>query len=88
MTLHLRTKLGALLLNALALSACGGGGSTPSGPTPTPNRAPTANAGTASTDEDVAAGITLTGEDIDGDRLTYSVVASPANGTLSCTASS
>jgi hypothetical protein len=52
------------------------------------NSAPTANDGSATTDEDTSAGITLTGGDIDGDSLTYSVVANPTNGTVSCTAAS
>ena len=85
MTLHSRIKLAALLLNALALSACGGGGgggSTPSGPTPTPNSAPTANAGP---DREVAEALTVSldgseSSDIDGDSLTFAWVqtAGPA----------
>ena len=77
MTLHSRTKLAALLLNALALSACGGGGgSAPSGPTTTPNSAPTANAGP---NQEVAEALTVSLDgsesiDIDGDFLTYSWV--------------
>ncbi|WP_179952311.1 Ig-like domain-containing protein [Marinicella rhabdoformis] len=49
------------------------------------NDAPTANAQSVSTDEDVAVGITLTGSDPDSDPLTYSVSA-PSNGSLSGTA--
>ena len=50
------------------------------------NDAPVAVAQAVSTDEDVAASITLAGSDIDGDPLTYTVVSQPANGTLSGTA--
>lgn len=62
------------LAAASALSACGGGGSTPSdGPAPTPNRAPLAHAGS---DQSVRAGmpVTLDGRasaDPDGDPLRY-----------------
>jgi hypothetical protein len=50
------------------------------------NDAPTANDGTATTNEDTAKAITLTGSDADGDSLTYSVVTGPTHGTLSGTA--
>ncbi|MFC1727572.1 tandem-95 repeat protein [Patescibacteria group bacterium] len=46
------------------------------------NDIPTANDGSATASEDGLVGITLTGSDIDGDTLTYSVVDSPINGTL------
>lgn len=46
------------------------------------NDAPVANAQSASTEEDTAAAITLTGSDLDGDQLAYSIVTQPANGTL------
>jgi hypothetical protein len=52
------------------------------------NTPPVANAQSVSTPEDTAKTITLTGSDADGDPLTYSVVANPANGTLSGTAPS
>ena len=75
MTLHSTTKLAALLLTALALSACGGGGggSAPAGPTPTTNRAPTANAGPdQSIDEQTSATLDgLGSSDPDGNSLTY-----------------
>ncbi len=47
------------------------------------NDAPTANAQTVSTNEDTAVNITLTGNDPDGDDLTFAVLQQPANGTLS-----
>ncbi len=50
------------------------------------NDPPVANALMVSTDEDVAVGITLTASDVDGDPLTYAVVAGPSNGTLNGTA--
>jgi len=49
------------------------------------NDAPVANARAVTTDEDTAKAITLTGSDVDGDTLTYSVVDGPAHGTLSGT---
>jgi hypothetical protein len=50
------------------------------------NDAPTAVAQSVSTDEDTALPITLTGTDVDGDTLTYTVVQAPARGTLTGTA--
>jgi len=47
------------------------------------NNAPVANAQSVSTAEDTAKAITLTGTDVDGDTLTYSIVADPSNGILS-----
>lgn len=47
------------------------------------NDAPVANAQSVSTNEDTAKNITLTGSDVDGDALTYSVLAGPLHGTLS-----
>lgn len=47
------------------------------------NDAPTANAQTVATDEDTATAITLTGSDIEGVALTYSLVSQPINGVLS-----
>jgi VCBS repeat-containing protein len=46
------------------------------------NDAPEADDQAVSTDEDTAVGITLTGSDVDGDTLTFSVVDGPAHGTL------
>lgn len=46
---------------------------------------PTANNQSVSVVEDVATALTLTGADVDGDALTYSVVTPPAHGTLSGT---
>jgi large repetitive protein len=46
------------------------------------NDAPTANAGSATTDEDTAVTITLTGADIDGDMLSFEVASAPSNGNV------
>ncbi|MDA1190212.1 MAG: Ig-like domain-containing protein [Candidatus Poribacteria bacterium] len=50
------------------------------------NDAPIANAQSVATNEDTALSITLTGSDVEGDTLTYSIVAAPARGALSGTA--
>src|SRR5207245_171915 len=50
------------------------------------NDAPVANAQSVSTNQDTAKAITLTATDVDGDPLTYAVVAAPTHGTLSGTA--
>jgi len=50
------------------------------------NDAPVANAQSVTTQQDTALAITLTGSDVDGDTLTYSVVTAPSHGTLSGTA--
>lgn len=47
------------------------------------NDAPIANGQTVSLAEDTAKAITLTGTDIDGNTLTYSIVSQPGHGTLS-----
>ncbi|ALD22278.1 hypothetical protein AM218_14985 [Hymenobacter sp. DG25A] len=47
------------------------------------NDAPVAEAQSVSTEEDVAKLITLTGTDIEGDALTYSIVGNPNNGSVS-----
>jgi len=52
------------------------------------NTTPVANGASVSTGEDQSRSITLTASDADGDPLTYSIVAQPANGTLSGTAPS
>ena len=49
------------------------------------NDAPTAQGVTVTTAEDNAVAVTLTGEDVDGDALTYAV-GTPAHGVLSGTA--
>ncbi len=49
------------------------------------NDQPTAAGQNLTTDEDTAIVITLSGNDIDGDALSYIVVAQPTNGTLSGT---
>ncbi len=50
------------------------------------NHAPEAVDSDISLDEDTVASIKLTGQDTDGDTLTYAVTQQPAHGTLSCTA--
>ncbi len=50
------------------------------------NDAPVADDQLVTTDEDTAVAITLTGSDVDGDALTFSVTSGPANGSLSGTA--
>ena len=49
------------------------------------NDPPTADDDSVSTVEDTPLGITLTGNDVDGDEITFSVVDIPASGTLSGT---
>ena len=49
------------------------------------NDAPVANAQSVTTAEDTAANIALTGSDVEGSALTFSVVTPPAHGTLSGT---
>jgi trimeric autotransporter adhesin len=46
------------------------------------NDAPEADDTAATTDEDTAVTITLTGSDVDGDALTFAVAAGPTNGSL------
>ena len=50
------------------------------------NDAPAANSQFVITDEDTAKSITVSGGDIDGDALTFSIVTGPTNGSLSGTA--
>jgi len=50
------------------------------------NDAPTAIAQSVGTDRNVAAPVTLSGADVDGDRLTFAVATQPTKGTLSGTA--
>jgi hypothetical protein len=50
------------------------------------NDAPVATAQTVTTDEDVPKAITLTGTDVEGSTLTYTVVIAPTKGVLSGTA--
>ncbi|HEX7833097.1 MAG TPA: Ig-like domain-containing protein, partial [Thermoanaerobaculia bacterium] len=58
--------------------------SLPAGTDPlvTCNTPPVANDVNASTNEDTSVTITLSGTDVDGDPLTFSIVTPPANGTL------
>ena len=50
------------------------------------NDAPVANSQNVSTPEETPLAITLSGSDVDGDSLTFSIVANPSHGTLSGTA--
>jgi VCBS repeat-containing protein len=50
------------------------------------NDAPLATPQSVSLDEDTQKAITLSGSDVDGDTLTYTIVTMPANGVLSGTA--
>ena len=50
------------------------------------NDAPVATAQSVSTAEDTAKAITLSGSDVEGSTLTYTIVTPPANGTLGGTA--
>ena len=49
------------------------------------NDAPTVSAQSITIDEDTPTTVTLTGSDIDGDALSFGIVANPAHGTLSGT---
>ena len=48
-----------------------------------PNTQPVADSQSATTVEDTALGLTLTGSDADGDPLTFRIVSQPVNGVLS-----
>src|SRR5438067_4028505 len=50
------------------------------------NDPPVANAQSVTTAEDTAEAITLTGSDVDGDALTFTIATQPAHGTLTGTA--
>ena len=65
-----------LLVAALAVGCDG---------SPQKNRPPAADDGAVSTLEDTPASITLSGSDVDGDLLTYSIVTGPAHGGLTGT---
>ncbi len=49
------------------------------------NDQPVANSQSVTTQQDTALAITLSGSDVDGDPLTYSIVTSPSHGSLSGT---
>ncbi len=68
---------------AFMFTGCGGGGGTPTAPT---NHAPTAYSQSIAIEEGQSKTITLNGNDIDGDTLTYSVSTNPSHGTLTGTA--
>ena len=67
---------------AFIFTGCGGGGGTP---TPT-NHAPTAYSQSIAIEEGQSKTITLNGNDIDGNTLTYRVSTNPSHGTLTGTA--
>src|SRR6056297_4155577 len=46
------------------------------------NDPPSADAGAATTDEDVSVTITLTGSDVEGDGLTFAIATGPSDGSL------
>src|SRR5262245_66631346 len=48
-----------------------------------PGHDPVANAQSINTDEDTATAVTLSGSDVDGDSLIFTVTSGPAHGTLS-----
>ena len=48
-----------------------------------PGHDPVANGQSIGTDEDTATAVTLSGSDVDGDSLTFTVTSGPAHGTLS-----
>jgi hypothetical protein len=50
-----------------------------------PNRAPTADDQSVSTNEDTQVSVTLTGSDPDADPLTFTLLTAPSHGTVSCT---
>jgi type VI protein secretion system component Hcp len=50
-----------------------------------PGHEPVANAQSITTNEDTATAVTLSGSDVDGDSLTFTVTSGPAHGTLSGT---
>ena len=50
-----------------------------------PGHEPVADAQSITTDEDTATAVTLSGSDVDGDSLTFTVTSGPAHGTLSGT---
>jgi RHS repeat-associated protein len=50
------------------------------------NDAPTANAQLVTTEEDHSVSVTLSGQDIDGDALTYRITSGPSHGVISGTA--
>ena len=52
---------------------------------PASNQPPVANGQSVTADEDTDKAITLTGSDVDGDSLTYSIVAPPSHGSLTGT---
>ncbi len=59
-----------------------GGTITINQPTPV-NHSPTANSASVSTNEDTAKSITLSGSDVDGDSLSFSILSQPSKGSLS-----
>lgn len=74
-------------LLVIFMAACGGGGGNTPDPTPTPiNNIPTAIAQSLTTLVDTSVEVTLTGSDADGDTLSFTLVDSPANGSISGTA--
>jgi len=73
--------------NSFQYTANNSGGSSPATVTimVINNTPPVANAQSVATNEDTAVSITLTATDAENDSLTYSIVTSPGNGTLTGT---
>ncbi len=75
------------ILIGFTLTACGGGGSDSSDPNPDPNpglanHTPTAILQNVTTSMGREIDITLTGSDVDGDSLIFTVESNPSHGTL------
>ncbi len=80
----LKLKLMTVSLLFLTLAACGSGdGILQLLPETTDNKTPVALDQTAKTTNNTAINITLSGNDAEGDALTYSITANPQAGTLS-----
>ncbi len=79
----LRRVAAVLLCAGLASCGGGGGGETADNPPAASGNAPVAHAASISTIEDQSHDGQLTAEDTDGDALSFSIVRSPANGSVS-----
>ncbi len=75
-----------LLLGALTLSGCVDSTSGSDDETPSSNHAPIANAQSLTVEKNSNLSITLSGSDVDGDTLSYTVTTQPTHGQISGTA--